>query len=291
MERKEAPQGSIETFRRSLLLRGLSRKTVDSYALHVRRFLQNVSPTHGASREDVEAYILSLSSSRDPRTVNLAIAAIKAFLKLNNNPVGLRYLKRPKRLPEVLAQEEVLRMLSATANPKHRLVLQLLYGCGLRLSEVRNLRKEDVRPEEGVLFVRQGKGGKDRIVSLPASILRTLQPFLPEDGFPYLLRSERGGRLHPRTIEQIVKNAARNAGVRKRVHPHTLRHSYATHLLEGGTDLRIIQRLLGHSNVKATEIYTHVSAALIKKIVSPLDTLTPAAIRQKRPEGVIHGQS
>lgn len=259
------------------MLKGFSKETRKAYLFHSERFLEKIGRgPQEILEEEVKAYIATLSKAFDPRTVNLAIAAIKFFLRANGKDFAISYLKRPKRLPEVLAQEEVARMLEATQNQKHGLVLGLLYGCGLRLSEIRDLKKEAVRPQEGILIVRQGKGNKDRIVSLPSSILRSLQPFLAEDGFPYVFRSERGGRLHRATIQKIVKNASRKADIRKRVHPHTLRHSYATHLLEGGTDLRVIQRLLGHANIQATEIYTHVSTSVIKRVVSPLDTIDSA---------------
>jgi len=122
------------------------------------------------------------------------------------------------------------------------------------------------------VLVRQGKGMKDRMVSLPGSISEELQLFLSQY-FPFVFRSERGGKLHSRTIQQIVKSASKKADIRKCIHPHTLRHSYATHLLEQGTDLRIIQRLLGHADIKTTQLYTRVSTALIKNVKSPLDTL------------------
>ena len=122
------------------------------------------------------------------------------------------------------------------------------------------------------MLVRQGKGMKDRMVSLPGSISEELQLFLSQY-FSFVFRSERGGKLHSRTIQQIVKSASKKADIRKCIHPHTLRHSYATHLLEQGTDLRIIQRLLGHADIKTTQLYTRVSTALIKNVKSPLDTL------------------
>ncbi len=252
--------------------RGFSRRTVVSYIFHASRFLDEAGTE--SPEEEIQKYFISISEKLDPRTVNLRISAVKFFYKeVLGKELRINYMKKPKRLPEVLTQEEVAEMIEVTTNPKHKLILKLLYGCGLRVSEIRNLRKEDVRTEEGIMFVRQGKGSKDRMVSLPGSITEDLKPFLAEGGFPFVFRSERGGKLHARTIQQLVKNSARKAEIRKYVHPHTLRHSYATHLLEAGTDLRIIQRLLGHSSVKTTEIYTHVSTGLIKKVISPLDRL------------------
>lgn len=258
-------------------LRGFSAKSIKAYVFHAGR--------HLSSGLEPREYILRLSETRDPRTVNLAVAAIKFYHRnVLKQDIELGYLKRPKRLPEAMTAEEVASLISSTENPKHRLILELLYGCGLRLSEVRNLRKDDVRPGELLLFVRQGKGGRDRAVSLPASLLERLAPLLMEDGFAYVFRSERGGRLHPRTIQQMVKDACRKAGIKRNVHAHTLRHSYATHLLESGTDIRVIQRLLGHSSVKSTEIYTHVSTAMIRKVKSPLDTLTAGPAAQNTPK-------
>lgn len=262
----------IQELENEMKLRGFSSKTIKAYRFHTERFLDSCKDN--ATEEAVRNYSLFLSVRKDPRTVNLALAAVKFFFSaVMKKEIDIVYMKRPKRLPEVLTQEEISRTFSATKNPKHLLILKMLYGCGLRVSEIRNLRKEDIRLEEGIMIVRQGKGMKDRIVSMPNSILQELKSFLAEDGFPFIFRSERGGRLHLRTIQLIVKSSARKAGIRKHVHPHTMRHSYATHLLENGTDLRIIQRLLGHSSVKTTEIYTHVSSASIKKVVSPLDRL------------------
>ena len=266
-----------EDYLNSLILemksRGFSRKTIKAYALHVNQFFMSNKNFQELSIENISKYFVSLTGKIDPRTINLRISAVKFFFKnVLKKEIEINYMKRPKRLPEVLTQDEVLCIFEATENPKHSLMLKMCYGCGLRVSEIRNLRKEDVRPKEGIMFVRQGKGMKDRIVSLPSSISEELQPFLLQD-FPYIFRSERGSKVHLRTIQMIVKNAAKKAGIKKYVHPHTLRHSYATHLLEAGTDLRIIQRLLGHSSVKTTEIYTHISAGLIKKVVSPLDRL------------------
>ncbi|MBI4173395.1 MAG: tyrosine-type recombinase/integrase, partial [Candidatus Aenigmarchaeota archaeon] len=208
----------MERLKQEMAVRGLSRQTAATYLFHAKKYAGS-----GLAPRD---YLEKISATKDPRTVNLAVAAIKFYhLAVLGQRIELPYQKRPQRLPEVLAQEEVARMLCATTNPKHRLILQLLYGCGLRLSEVRDLQKADARPGEGLLFVRQGKGMKDRIVSIPGSIGHSLHPFLIDDGYPYVLRSERGGQLHRRTIQLVVKQAARKAGIKKHVHTHTLRHS------------------------------------------------------------------
>ena len=184
-------------------------------------------------------------------------------------------MKRPKRLPEVLTKEETIAILKQIRNPKHRLLIETIYGCGLRVSEAAKLKKYDLRFNEGIILIKSAKGNKDRIVTLPKTTGVKLNAYIETraDNNPYMFDSNRGGHITIKTIQFILKKALKKTGIQKKAHVHTLRHSYATHLLEQGTDLRIIQRLLGHTNIKTTEIYTHVSTKLIKGIISPIDTL------------------
>ncbi len=217
-----------------------------------------------------------MSEKLDPRTINLRISAVKFLYKeVLGKELRINYMKKPKRLPEVLTQEEVVDVINSISNTKHRLLIETIYGCGLRVSEAIKLRKEDVRFGEGVIFIRQGKGRKDRIVTLPVSISNRVRAYFEarNDANPYVFDSSRGGHLTTMSVQKIIKKATKKAGIEKNVHVHTLRHSYATHLLEQGTDLRIIQRLLGHADIKTTQLYTQVSTALIKNVKSPLDTL------------------
>jgi integrase/recombinase XerD len=246
--------GKLEIELRS---RGFSKKTIKAYLFHVSRFLAFVNV--GAPDDEVKKYFAELSGRMGPRTINQRISAVKFFYR---NVVGrgirVSFMKRPKTIPEVLTKCEVQKMISAIANTKHRLLIETVYGCGLRVSEAANLKKCDLRFEEGILFVRCGKGGKDRMVSLPLTLSKRLESYigLRNDENPYVFDSARGGHITAATIQKIVVIAAKNAGIPRNIHTHTLRHSYATHLLEGGTDIRIIQRLLGHSNIRTTEIYT-----------------------------------
>ncbi|MFH1608244.1 MAG: tyrosine-type recombinase/integrase, partial [archaeon] len=146
-------------------------------------------------------------------------------------------------------------------------------GCGLRVSEIVNLRQEDLSFEEGLIKVRLAKGRKDRFVKIPESIKEELRDYCKTLGSDILFHSNHVGKLTVKSIQKIVHNSAKKAGIKKRVYPHLLRHSFATHLLEHGTDLRIIQKLLGHSSIKTTQIYTQISHASIKNIKSPLDNL------------------
>ena len=164
-------------------------------------------------------------------------------------------------------------MIEITSNIKHKLILKMLYGCGLRVGEITCLRKEDINFNESLIHIRLSKGRKDRFVKIPESLKEGLEAYCKLGNEQILFPSNRGGKLTKKTIGKIVENSAKKAGIKKRVYPHLLRHSFATHLLEAGTDLRIIQKLLGHSDIKTTQIYTQISQASIKNIKSPLDNL------------------
>ena len=164
-------------------------------------------------------------------------------------------------------------MIDFTLNIKHKLILKVLYGCGLRVSEITGLKKEDINFNEDLIHIRLAKGKKDRFVKIPESLKEDLESYCKLNKDEILFPSNRGGKLTKKTIGKIVENSAKKAGITKDVYPHLLRHSFATHLLENGTDLRIIQKLLGHSDIKTTQIYTQISQASIKNVKSPLDNL------------------
>lgn len=175
----------------------------------------------------------------------------------------------------VLSKEEVANILSAVDNVKHRAILMTVYSAGLRVGEVVRLKLEDIDTDRMLIHVKGAKGRKDRYTLLSATTLEVIsryrRKYAPEK---WLFEGVRDGRyLSTRTVEKILEHACEKAGIRKDISVHTLRHSFATHLLEGGTDLRYIQELLGHSHSKTTEIYTHVSTKSLGKIQSPLDTL------------------
>ncbi|NOQ37735.1 tyrosine-type recombinase/integrase [archaeon] len=254
--------------------RGMSEKTVKAYLYHTSSFLKHIRTE--PSQEDIQKYFIKLAETIDPLTVNLRISAVKFFyLNVLKQEFDINFMKRPKRIPEVLTKEETIDILNQINNIKHRLLIETIYGCGLRVSEAATLKKKDLRFKEGIIYLRQAKGKKDRFVMLPKSISLRLESYIEAraDKNPYVFDSGRGGRLTTSTIQKIMKNAVKKAGIKKNVHPHTLRHSYATHLLENGTDIRIIQRLLGHNDVRTTEIYTHISNAFIRTVNSPLDFL------------------
>jgi len=177
--------------------------------------------------------------------------------------------KSKQKLPIVLNRSEVQKLFEVTTNIKHKVVLGLLYYAGLRLSEVRNLRWQDIDFEREIIHIKQTKGENERVVFLHRRLKEILMDYgIRKSGL--VLISERGKRYNERTIQQIVKNMARKAGIKKKVTPHTLRHSFATHLLEAGADIRYIQQLLGHKSLRTTQIYTHVANRDIKKLAKLL---------------------
>ena len=182
--------------------------------------------------------------------------------------------KKPQKLPKTLSKREVKRIFSETSNPKHLLALQLAYGMGLRVSEVVNLKVSDIDSDRMMVHVQGAKGKKDRYVPLPVSLLPLLKSyyieFKPET---YLFEGQYGGQYSKASVQNIFKTAMRKAGIEKRIGIHGLRHSYATHLLESGADMRFIQELLGHNSIKTTQVYTKVTPRSLSKIQSPLDSL------------------
>lgn len=267
---------SLKNLNLELKLRNFSQKTVKAYNFHVRKFLSTIDkPSQDLNEDEIKHYVSGLLDVGDPSTVSQAISSIKFYYQtLFGRTLNIPYPRKHKKLPEVLTQEEVRRLLDAIKNTKHHLLVELMYGCGLRVSEAVKLKKTQINFDEGVVTIREGKGGKDRHVALPKTIQNRLKAYLTarDDDSPHVFNTHRG-YLHVKSAQNIVENAAKNAGINKRVTPHTLRHSFATHLLEQGTDLRIIQRLLGHANIKTTQIYTQVSTQFIKNIKSPLDNL------------------
>jgi len=244
-----------------------------AYLYYVELFLV-YSKEKGLNENVVKNFIQEEIKKKDPSTVSAEISAIKFFFhKVLNQKLNLMHPKRNKKIPNILNINEIKNMLEKTPNIKHKLIIKLLYGCGLRVSEIVNLRQEDLDFEEGLIKVRLAKGKKDRFVKIPSSVKEELKDYCKINYSKILFLSNRGGKLTTKSIQKIVQNSAKKANIKKRVYPHLLRHSFATHLLEQGTDLKIIQKLLGHSDIKTTQIYTQISQALIKNIKSPLDNL------------------
>jgi len=266
-------QGLLIKLEKELKLRNYSKKTIKGYIFSVNKFLE-YSKEKGINEKTFKKYILGKLPNQNPSSVAKDSFAIKFFFeKVLNQKINLQTIKRNKTLPNILTINEVRKMLTLTENIKHKLIIKLLYGCGFRVSEIINLKKQDVNFEEDLIKVNLGKGKKERFVKIPCSIKEDLENYSELNNSKILFPSNRGGKLTIKSIQKIVSNAGKKAKIKKRVYPHLLRHSFATHLLEQGTDLRIIQKLLGHSSIKTTQIYTQISQASIKNIKSPLDNL------------------
>lgn len=260
-----------------------SENTIKTYTEALKSFLIffNTKEIASITNEDVvyynNNYILknNLSHSYQNQVVN----AIKLYFKtVQNVSLELDKIHRPKRekvLPNVLSKEEVKAILNAHANTKHKMMLSLIYSCGLRCGELLALKPVHIDSKRNIIMVKNSKGKKDRIVPLSPKILEMLREyylaFKPKN---YLFEGQTVGNPYDnRSLQQVLKQALTKAGITKPVTLHWLRHSYATHLLESGTDLRYIQELLGHNSSKTTEIYTHVSTKSIQQIKSPFDDL------------------
>ena len=262
-----------------LKIRGLSKNTISTYLFYNRKFLEFIEKKpEDVGEDDIKAYLGHLRSDkeRSNRTLALVIAALEFFyVSVLGKKFEIKRPKVPKSIPTVLSKDEIKRIIDGTKNNKHRLIIELLYSSGLRLSECINLKITDLELEEKIGWVRKGKGAKDRFFILSEKLIDSLKKYLAAEGRKesYLFLGYGGGQLSKRAVQKLVKVAAKRAGVNKEVKVHTLRHSFATHLLEAGIDIRKIQELLGHADLSTTQIYTKVSAEELKKVQSPLDSL------------------
>ncbi|MBN2185609.1 MAG: tyrosine-type recombinase/integrase [Candidatus Krumholzibacteriota bacterium] len=271
-----------EEMRRQMRLRGYSRQTEKNYLQHITSYVAFFmrSPLE-LGKKEIEAYLLYLTETKMVSISyhNQAVSALKFFYeRVLGKSFVIRDLPRPKRarkLPSVLSMEEVQRLFAVVKNRKHLAIMMVTYSAGLRLSEVVSLKPGDIDSCRYLIHVRGGKGRKDRYTILSQVALDVLRDYI---------RSYRPGswlfpgqveqrHISPRSVQNLIARASARSGISKKISTHTLRHSFATHLLENGTDLRYIQELLGHKSSKTTEIYTHVSRKDIARIVSPLDRM------------------
>lgn len=272
----------IEQFKKYLLSKRYSSSTIKVYTESLRTFLLFYSKnTSELTNDDIihfnTAYILEkkLSQSYQNQVVN----AIKLFTKvIEGNKLQPALIHRPrseKKLPNVLSMREVKMIIDACANQKHKMMLSLIYGCGLRRSELLHLTPQSIHSDRNLLIIRQSKGRKDRVVPISDTMIELLRNYYksyrPKS---WLFEGQTSGNQYSEaSLQKVLKMAVHKAKIEKPVTLHWLRHSYATHLLEAGTDLRYIQELLGHTSSRTTEIYTHVSEKSIQKIISPFDRL------------------
>ncbi len=230
------------------------------------------------NQDVVKQYIAEKLSDKASSSIILFLAAIKyAYLNLLGKDIT-RNIKRPKKerkIPSVLSKQEVKKLLNSITNEKSKLMISLIYACGFRVSELINLKIRDLNFKDKTGHIKQAKGRKDRFFNIPNFLSSSLEEQAEkqkQNNYEYLFTGPKG-RLSSRNIQKIVKNALKKANIGKDISPHTFRHSFATHLLEDGIDIRKIQELLGHSDLSTTQIYTHISTKELKKIKSPIDNL------------------
>ncbi|HLG24495.1 MAG TPA: site-specific tyrosine recombinase/integron integrase [Candidatus Nanoarchaeia archaeon] len=269
--------GILET---ELKIRGFSDRTVQSYLAHNKSFLQFINKEPQlADTSDAKRYLAYLMSDRkySPRSVNLALSSVKFLFReiLQNTAFNaVRAPKIEKKIPTVLSKDEIRKLLDAAVNPKHRLLIKFLYSTGMRVSECVNIQIDDLDFDEKIGKIMHGKGNKERYLILSEGLIKDLKSYLEtkKDNGDYVF-SVKGSPITTRQAQKIVKETAKKAGIKKRVFCHALRSSFATHLLESGTDIRVIQELLGHADLSTTQIYTKVSTEQLKKVKNPLDQL------------------
>lgn len=261
-------------------IRRYSSATRSAYLGMFRKFLIGVypKPLYQLTKEDVMRYHVWLINEKgiSRSYQNQSINAIKFYLEhVLGHDRQFFQLERPKKeekLPQVLSMEEVKRILACTDNLKHKCILMTLYSGGLRMGELINLKVHDIDSDHLRIWIRSGKGAKDRMTVLSPALLELLRTYYrtytPKH---YLFEGPKQTAYSSTSVRKVLARAVRKAGICKPVVPHTLRHSFATHLLEHGTNLRYIQTLLGHTSAKTTEIYTHVSSKKLEEVVSPLD--------------------
>ncbi|PIR13388.1 integrase, partial [Candidatus Falkowbacteria bacterium CG11_big_fil_rev_8_21_14_0_20_39_10] len=257
-------------------LRNFSQKTIKAYLYYNRELLRFASKfSDEIDKQDIKDYLEYLySSGRSTSTINLAINAIKFYYEkvmsrnFFSSNMGIKRPKKEKTLPTVLSKQEILKMINLTDNLKHKLMIQIFYSSGLRVSELVNLRINDIDFDRKTLSVKSGKGKKDRITIISQVVLDNIEKYLQEyqppeflfEGFPA------GSKITTRSVQKVVANAAKQAKIIKNVSAHTLRHSFATHLLENNVNLRYIQSLLGHARLETTQIYTKVAVNKFSEI-------------------------
>jgi integrase/recombinase XerD len=270
-----------EQFIQQMELKGYSNLTIKSYTemlvLISKHYKQ--SPDFLTTQQIRNYLSLLVEKKRSQSYVNQLISALKILheqvLKKEWDAIAVPRMKRPKKLPVVLSKQEVIAILNATKNIKHKTILMVTYSTGLRMSETINLRVEDIDSGRMQLRIKQAKGAKDRYGILSQVLLEQLRfyfkTYKPKD---WLFPSQLSEKISGRTVQQIFKAALKKANILKKVSIHSLRHSFATHMMEQGVSLPIIQQLLGHKSLRTTSVYLHVQQYTLDKIKSPLDSLS-----------------
>ena len=273
---KEEVTKYTEKVKTELKLRGCSPRTIGSYLFFLKPFLELIQDPKIIDIDQVKFFLASLIDKYSNKSRALAVSSLRFFFKRvvdrTDIFVKLEVPKKEKKLPIVLSVQEVKDLIDSINFAKSKIIIKMLYSSGLRVSELVNLTPKDLDFRQNMGWVRKGKGNKDRMFKIAESINKELQRYINENPKNKYLFSE-DKPMSPRNVQIIIKKAAKKANINKKVTPHTLRHSFATHLLENGENLLVIQQLLGHENLETTRIYTHISQDQIKNVKSPLDNL------------------
>lgn len=272
----------VDKYLKLLNLKNYSPATEKLYLHHLNLFLDYVNKS---SNKEIDGGFLLNYFTELKQTKNFSYSSMKQSL------AAVRFLyhdvlkkeidfdffikiKKDNKLPNVLSSNEVKKIINATDNLKHKTILSLIYACGLRISEAVNLEIKHIDSSNMTIKIVSAKGKKDRYVMLSENLLKILREYFSEyKPRKYLFNGQKGDKYSARSIQEIFRNAVKKNGIRKKITVHTLRHSFATHLLENGTDIRLIQELLGHNQLSTTQIYTHITPLTIKKVKSPFDSL------------------
>lgn len=274
MEVKEVVR-KIET---ELKIQGKSPRTQRMYTFFNKNFLEFIKKdTDLITEDDIKTYFAYLLSEKknDPASVALARSSLKFFyddILKKKLLVGIKTPKKIRRIPEVLSKDEIKRLIDNSGSLRNKILVEFLYSSGLRVSELAKLKVRDINLDEKTGLLKEGKGGKDRFFILSEVLVKDLREYLKNNKSEYLLPSSTSS-ITTRSIQKAIQRMAKRANIQRKVYPHLLRHTFATHLLEAGVDIRHIQELLAHSSLQTTQFYTQVSTKELKKIKSPLDNL------------------
>ena len=269
----------LEKLRTELTIQGKSPRTIDAYLIHAKQFQDFIKkPLDKLNEDDIKLYLSHLMQHKiKPRSINLKLSSLRFLfnevLKQPEIMTKIKSQKASKKLPTYLTREEISKLLNATSNIKHQLLIELMISSGLRVSECVSLKIQDINKEEKTIHVKLGKGDKDRITIISQSTLDKLKTYLEKrkNNSEYIFSTKSGKPITTKLPQKILPILTKKAGINKPITPHVLRHTFATLLLENGTNLRIIQELLGHTNLQTTQIYAHISKDQIKNIKNPLD--------------------
>jgi site-specific recombinase XerD len=269
-------QELLQKIKDELRLRNYSRKTIESYLFCLSEYFKYIKTVKREPEISViKKYLLEKQArGQSSQTINLHLQAIKYFYReimKSSAIIDIKFAKTASKLPVVLSRTEIGKMIDLIKNTKHKLLISLSYGAGLRVSEAISLKIKDINQEELTIHIKGAKGNKDRITIFPEKLRTAIcQIMALRDKDCYFIESNRGGKLTERTAQKIFEKALDDAKIEKDATFHSLRHSFATHLLENGVDVRYVQELLGHANIRTTQLYTKVTNPALKNIKSPL---------------------